>query len=471
MSETYDLIVVGSSFASTFFLHRYLARAPSTARVLVLERGSKHGHGDLLRERWALRKAGNRTFVRKDSKNWWYAPAFGGTSNMWYGNTPRMFEEDFALRSTHGVGVDWPIGYDDLEESYCDAEEMMGVSGPERSPVPRSRPYPQRAHQLSDPEKLLAQAHPEHFFPIATARATQQAPGGRGICCANYKCNFCPVDAKFTIANTLASTYADPRVTLLLGATVQAVNVQGTAARGVMYLADGREVEARGDLVALGANALFNPHILLRSGLEGPAVGRYLHEQVGFSAYIDLDGIDSYQGSTACTGHHHLFSTGAHRAERAGFLLETYSDPVIRMKPGRYRQRIRVAGVFEDLPNAESRVTLDPADPTRPRTRYAGHSDYAERGLKRFMKDLQTCFVGVPVERFIARHRRRTEGHILGTARMGLEPSDSVVDAGLRHHTVRNLLVLGGSAFPTGAAANPSLTIAALSLYAAERLN
>ena len=39
MSESYDLIVVGSSFASAFFLREYLSHAPADARVLVLERG------------------------------------------------------------------------------------------------------------------------------------------------------------------------------------------------------------------------------------------------------------------------------------------------------------------------------------------------------------------------------------------------------------------------------------------------
>ena len=69
-------------------------------------------------------------------------------------------------------------------------------------------------------------------------------------------------------------------------------------------------------------------------------------------------------------------------------------------------------------------------------------------------------------------HRDAPEGagHIMGTARMGNDPKDSVVDRELRSHDHRNLFILGSAVFPTGATANPTLTIAALSLRAAERV-
>jgi choline dehydrogenase-like flavoprotein len=56
----------------------------------------------------------------------------------------------------------------------------------------------------------------------------------------------------------------------------------------------------------------------------------------------------------------------------------------------------------------------------------------------------------------------------MGTARMGADPATSVVDARLRSHDHPNLSVVGASVFPTGAAANPVLTISALALRAAE---
>jgi choline dehydrogenase-like flavoprotein len=79
-------------------------------------------------------------------------------------------------------------------------------------------------------------------------------------------------------------------------------------------------------------------------------------------------------------------------------------------------------------------------------------------------------FAGLPVEKIEVGEPRESEGHILGTARMGSDPATSVVDGDQIHHKLRNLLVLGGSSFTTGAVANPSLTIAALSLRSGRRL-
>jgi len=55
----------------------------------------------------------------------------------------------------------------------------------------------------------------------------------------------------------------------------------------------------------------------------------------------------------------------------------------------------------------------------------------------------------------------------MGTARMGNDAKSAVVDRELRSHDHRNLFILGSAVFPTGATANPTLTIAALSLRAA----
>ena len=59
---------------------------------------------------------------------------------------------------------------------------------------------------------------------------------------------------------------------------------------------------------------------------------------------------------------------------------------------------------------------------------------------------------------------------IQGTVVMGADPATSIVDGHLVHHQYRNLLVLGASAFPTASPAYPTLTVSALSLWAADHL-
>lgn len=233
MADQYDAIIVGTGFASSLFLHRLLEGLDTTARVLVLEAGRRHPHA------WQL---------------------------------------------THPMGLeklarDWPIGYDDPEEYYCQTEELMAVAGPsDDSPFPRSRPYPLPAHGMSDPDKLLKRAFPDTFYAQSTARPSRAVPGKRPKCCNNGVCHLCPIDSKFTIENSMRRVYLDPRVRLETEALVQRVDTQNGLATGVQYLLDGREHLARGELVALGASALFNPHILMRSGLDHPELGRNLHE-------------------------------------------------------------------------------------------------------------------------------------------------------------------------------------------------
>jgi len=61
-------------------------------------------------------------------------------------------------------------------------------------------------------------------------------------------------------------------------------------------------------------------------------------------------------------------------------------------------------------------------------------------------------------------------GHHIGTARMGSDPRDSVVDVNCRVHGVGNLFVASSATFPTSGQANPTLTLVALSLRLAEHL-
>jgi choline dehydrogenase-like flavoprotein len=470
--DYFDLVLVGSGFASTFFLHRYLARTRHPVRVLVLERGEVREHRWQLAHRDQIEdEARGSVDVRQSSKRWTFRLAFGGSSNCWWACTPRFLPEDFRLRSTYGVGRDWPLTYDDLEEYYSAAEALMSVSGPDDGPpFPRSRPYPLPPHHFSDPDRLLKRRFPDAFFNQPTARPSRALESGRPRCCASGVCGRCPIDSKFTILNSLAGVYRDPRVTLTSGATVTALDVSNDRVRGVHFQHAGSRQSVRADLVGLGANALFNPFLLLRSGLADGNAGQGLLEQVSVNVMVDLDGIDNFQGSTSITGSGYMLYAGAHRRERAAALMESWNVPLLRDERGKWRRRLRLKFIFEDLPQLENQVVA--ADATRPAIHYARHSSYAQRGLDHLESDLSHVLEALPVERYqiVRPDALTTEGHILGTTVMGTDAADSVVDRDLVHHRVRNLLVLGGSVFPTISPANPTLTICALSLRAADRV-
>ncbi len=476
MSGRYDMIIVGTGFAGAFFLLRYLEHAPKNVRVLVLERGGADSKSWQLQNRLTSSIAPDDIFTNlTPEKEWLTSPGFGGNSKCWWGGASRMMPNDFQLKTRYGVGEDWPLTYDQLELHYCTVEEVMKVSGPSDSPMPRSKPFPLPPHRMSDPDQLLKKHFPDKWYHPATARAS--APTGtRGVCCATGYCELCPVDAKFTIQNGLAHLYEDPRVTLLLNSVVDTVETQGGMASAVCYTQDKKSVRVSADLIVLGASALFNPHILLRSGIEHRLLGKRLHEQMPIDVCIDLTGVKGYNGSTSICGNGYLFYDGEHRRHHAACMIETWNSPFayqrasLRADKDRWNERAYIRFMFDDLPREDNMVRLDPTHPHKPVVEFKGYSDYAQRGVDLIPKMLDKLSDALPIESVESILLGRTTAHIQGTVVMGNDPQNSIVDRHLIHHQIRNLLILGASAFPTASPSYPSLTISALSLWAADHL-
>src|SRR5690606_32735515 len=75
----YDLLLVGTGFASTFFLREFLRRSGPRARVLVLERGIRFTHAEYLERRGELdRNAAETVTIRPGEKPWGFFLGFGG---------------------------------------------------------------------------------------------------------------------------------------------------------------------------------------------------------------------------------------------------------------------------------------------------------------------------------------------------------------------------------------------------------
>lgn len=471
---TYALIIIGTGFGSSFFLHEALKRLQRSARVLVLERGG------LLTPEWQRAQERNSDISSPDTiripdghKPWNFTLAFGGGTNCWWGLTPRLHHTDFELHSRYGVGRDWPLSYSDLEPFYARAESLMAVAGDEHNSVmfPRSTQYPQPSHVLSTVDDRLRAAMPELHFAVPCARASQATPT-RGVCCAHARCNLCPVNAKFNLFNGLAGLYEDPRLDLQLRAEVLTLETQGGRVRGVTFRQDGQLQHAEAELVVLGANAIFSPAILQHSGLANDATGCFLHEQLGTEVEVLLDGLDHFDGGTAATGINYALFDGPHRREMSGVHMLVRNAPSyhgLRTDLGRWRQTLPLLLVAENLPERGNRVSLESAD-ARPRVFHERHSDYARRGIERAVRELPALLSALPVEDIVVHGDRPHESHMQGTLRMGSDPADSVVDANLVHHRYRDLVVVGTSVMPSCGTANPSLTAAALALRSAERV-
>jgi choline dehydrogenase-like flavoprotein len=155
-------------------------------------------------------------------------------------------------------------------------------------------------------------------------------------------------------------------------------------------------------------------------------------------------------------------------------------------------RQFRVGFLIEQTPDAGNRVTLARENPDglglpRPKITY-DLSPYTRRGIiaaHRF-KDLlfdrmhATDFTMVSdndpsrfdeqIDGETVRLNFTGAGHIMGTYRMGTSKDNSVVDSYQRSHDHDNLYLVGSGTFPTGATANPTLTIAALALRTADRI-
>lgn len=475
----YDLILVGTGFASTFFLKKFLEKASNASKkVLVLERGMFYPHQDRLNtmrgkepDYKKLLKNQEDTFINTNKKKpWVFDVNFGGSSNCWWGCTPRLMPSDFKMKTLYGVANDWPVSYEELESYYCETEEIMAISGPEATPYPMSKKYPLPSHILGTVDKELQKKYGDKLYiSQPTARASRPV-GNRNACCSSYSCNVCPVNAKFTIENTLSEVYKDPRVELRYNSQVLRLRLENNLAKAVQVKSEGKTYEVEGELIGLGANTIFNAHILLNSGDTSPLLGKGLTEQVGVFAHVFLDGLMNVGASSSLSANGYMLYEGAFRKDYGSCLIEHHNLPLVRNEKGKWRNIARLKFVFEDLPDSNNQIKLSDNE-EKPVVDYKGHTAYADRAFDNIKKEVNNLLSCLPVEKIVMDdYYQDTEFHSLSSVRMSKDPQDGVVDDKMVHHKYRNLLVMGGSSFTTASAANPSLTISALSLRSADKL-
>jgi glucose dehydrogenase len=128
------------------------------------------------------------------------------------------------------------------------------------------------------------------------------------------------------------------------------------------------------------------------------------------------------------------------------------------------------------LPDEKNSITLDPLvrdyfGSPAPRIAYS-IGNYEKETAKRAVDIIEKIFDVLEAEIIDGGSKVikdiSTCAHHMGTCRMGNDPERSVVDPNLKARDIDNLFIVGSSVFVTGGGVNPSLTIAALAIRAAE---
>ena len=474
--DYYDLVVVGTGFASSFFLKKYLEKAKKNVKVLVLERGVFYPHEERLKtkrgepsefEKFAepWEKAINNL---SPYKKWPFTTGLGGCSNCWWGCTPRFMPSDFKTKTLYGIGEDWPINYDDLDQYYYEAEELMHVSGPEGTPFPRKGKYPLPPHEFSVVDKILHKTYGNKYISQPTARASRSAPG-RNRCMDSSTCDTCPVNAKFTIENSEIGVYDSENIELIYGAQVYSLELINDVVKRVFFVHNNKEQSVAGEVIVLGANPFFNTNILMNAGDTSPKLGKGVGEQLGMQVLIYLDNMSNVGGSTWVNANGYMLYDGNHRKDFASCLMEVSNAPYyIRLERGKYLNIASIRLLFEDIPLDENYVS-NTKNKFVPDVHHTLRSPYTLRAVENMKKKLPEILSCLPVEKLKFLSPFPNEGHIIGGTRMSSDPALGVVDKHMIHHKYRNLFVLGAGAFTTYSASNPTLTLSAMSLFAADK--
>ncbi|SEB09075.1 GMC oxidoreductase [Pedobacter hartonius] len=473
----YDLVVIGTGPASSFFLKKYLSKIKGGKKILVLEKGHFYPHA----ERLKVKKGETTPYQKYDmpwedqilnknkSKEWPFSTGYGGSSNCWWGCTPRFMPNDFKMKSRYGIAEDWPLSYYDLDPYYYEAEDLMSVSGPENTPFPRKGRYPLPPHASTLVDKILHRKYGSNWISQPGARASR-ATAHRNGCMAFSTCETCPVDAKFSIENSNIGVYNDAQVELLYGAEVHHLDIVNDVVKRVLFRQNGKEYAIKTEVAVLGANPFFNSNILLQSGDSNPLTGKGFGEQLGMQVLVYLDDMTNVGGSTWVNANGYMLYDGDHRKEFAACLIEANNAPYdIRLERGKHLNVASFRLIFEDLPSDANCITTS-SDQFIPEIHFSERSAYTLKAVENMKEKLPGILSCLPVEELRYLDAASHEGHIIGGTRMSNDRSKGVVDKHMVHHQYRNLFVLGAGAFTTFGPSNPTLTLSALSLFAADKM-
>lgn len=486
-----DIVIVGSGMGGATLA---AGLAASGARILILERGEQLKDTPETRDARAIFQRGffrpNETWTSGDGQpfnpgNYYYV---GGNSKFYGAVLMRYRAEDFRpIAHREGDTPGWPFDYEELEPWYTRAEQLYRVRGA----------------LGADPTEPFHSA-PYAFPPvpdepaIAAVRARMARVGLHpsslplGVDIETWmKRAATPWDA-FPDARTgkmdaetcgLAAALKYPNVSLQTGTLVETLILapDGKRIEGVACTVGGERREIRAGIVALCAGAVKSAEILLRSSERGVAngsdmVGRnFMNHNLSAVIGVDPFAVNNSVYQKTLTINDYYLGDGDGGAPLGNIqLLGRVTGAILKAELKRVpefilnsisRRTIDWLAMSEDLPNPDSRVTLDGSGVRLDwkRSNWSAHLALVAKLRERLRA------AGYPL---VLSHAfdRRTPSHQCGTIRIGMDPAEAPLDPWCRAWDHPNLFVVDASVLPTSAAVNPSLTIAALALRAGHKM-
>ncbi len=493
----FDIVIIGSGAGGGTMAH---ALADTGARILIVERGDFVPQEE---ENWNPEAVWKH--LRYQTAEQWVDSAgrefrpythycVGGNTKFWGSVLYRLRREDFQeVQHREGISPGWPIDYDTLAPYYDRAERLYQVRGaPGLDPTEPARgPFPHEAVPHSDGMSTIVAAlqrmglHPSPL-PLGLLR-----PGESGGCVLCSTCNSfaCKLHAKSeTDVICVRPALQRSNVTLWTNACALRLVTDGSGEKvvGVEVERGGENVRVDAPLLVVSAGAINSAALLLRSaggrhrdglanssGLVGRRYMAHLATMMqGFHPWRRNATV--FQKTVAINdfylrGPGTTYPLGAIQSQ--GRTHGVMAQTIVPWIPvGAYdwwvARGVDWLAMSEDLPAPENRVTLDA------RGRIALH--YRPNNLKahrRLVKEMKWILrrLGFPLI-VTHSHGAKNTTHQCGTLVFGTDPRTSVLDPFCRAHDVANLFVVDASFFPSSAAVNPGLTIAAQALRVADHI-
>lgn len=489
-----DIIIIGSGMGGSTLA---AALAPTGKRILILERGEKLQATQTDRDPEAIFARGYYRSKEEwlDGENQPFNPGnyyyVGGNSKFYGAVLLRYREQDFSpIKHLGGSTLGWPMSYSELEPYYQAAETLYAVRGtlgedPTEPKHSGSYPYPPVPDETAIArfrQRLKSLGLQPSTLPLGVDLDRWLAHGQTTWDAFPDTCGG-KMDAE-TVG--LATALKHKNVSLRTGIRVKRLrsNANGLITAIEAETAKGEPELFEAALIVLATGAVQTAALLLASADSKHPTGlANSSDQVGrnfmnhnCSAVLAIHPWERneaiYQKTLQLNDFYH---TGGPNGKPLGNIqmLGKITGPILAansplLKPFSNwiaRHSLDLYAMSEDLPNPDSRVTLQQG---RIKLDWKRSNWEAHLALVAKLKTLLRK-AGYPL--ILSRpFDRRTPSHQCGTARMGMNPATSVVNIYGRCHQHSNLFITDASVLPTSAAVNPALTIAALALHTAKHI-